>query len=271
MTAVWSKKKVQFSLIQTMPVARVILRWVIRERPFDVKTEVQEEEIKLGLGGDEQRQFEAICKAYNHYAEPLTAFVRERFPTFDSQEVTTAVNDVFIELAKKTKEGKFRPEGSLRSLLFRMAWGNAVDQWKAKCRWYQRKLLDFENIDPNDEFDGLTDDEVASFVAQKLSNAPEFATAWRVVTKEWTPGDQVAAIEIVRQFKMWIATGLSPLQRKVAELIAVSFGEMTDVEMCDQIGKTGDRPPLGSVKSARREIREKFTLFIKQLERERSK
>jgi hypothetical protein len=80
----------------------------------------------------------------------------------------------------------------------------------------------------------------------------------------------VAAIEIVRQFKMWIATSLSPLQRKVAELMAVSFGDLSDEEVCEFLGKTGKPVPLGSVKSARREIRQKFVSLINQQERTNS-
>jgi DNA-directed RNA polymerase specialized sigma24 family protein len=234
-----------------------------------VKTEVQEEEIKLGLRGDEQKQLEAICKAYGRYRDPLASYAREQFPALDSQEVATAVNDVFLELARKAKEGKFRTDGSLKSLLFQMVWRNATDQWRARCRWYKRKISEFskQQHDGSSATEELTDDEVASLVAQKLSNAPAIATAWKVVTQEWTAANQVAAIEIVRQFKVWIASALSPLQRKVAELMAISFGEMTDEEMCRELAKTEKAAPLGSVKSARREIREKFTSLIKQLER----
>ena len=83
-----------------------------------MRTEVQEEEIKTGLRGDDQKQFEAICKAYDSYADALASHVRERYPLLDSHELNTAVNDVFIELARKAKQGKFASAGSLKSLLF---------------------------------------------------------------------------------------------------------------------------------------------------------
>lgn len=72
-----------------------------------MRTEVQEDEIKTGLRGDEQKQFEAICKLYDRYSDPLASYVRENFPTLDSHELTTAVNDVFIGLAKKPSRGIF--------------------------------------------------------------------------------------------------------------------------------------------------------------------
>lgn len=233
-----------------------------------MRTEVQEDEIKTGLREDEQKQFEAICKALEQYAGPLAASVREHFPTLDSHEQATAVHDVFIELARKAKQGTFKTDGSLKSLLFQMARCNAADQLRAKYRWQKRKSTDHFTIEEPDGqgSEGLSDDEVASLVARKLSNAPGIATAWRVVTQEWTPADQAAAHEIIRQFKMWITT-LPCVQRKVAQLMAAHFGDVTDEEICHEIAKTGEPSPLGSVKSARREIRDKFESLMKNQER----
>jgi hypothetical protein len=88
---------------------------------FDVNTEV-EEEIKVGLKGDERKQYEAVCKAYDRFADPLASFIRESVaPTLDEHELTTAVNNVFLDLAKKAKKGGFTSGGSLKSLLFTMA------------------------------------------------------------------------------------------------------------------------------------------------------
>jgi hypothetical protein len=49
--------------------------------------------------------------------------------------------------------------------------------------------------------------------------------------------------------------------------VAIYYGDITEEEICEEIGKLGETPPLGSVKSARREVREKFTSLINQLER----
>lgn len=234
-----------------------------------MNTEV-EEEIKTGLKGDEHKQHEAVCKAYDRFADPLASYIRENVaPTLDSHELATAVDNVFIDLAKKAKEGNFKFDGSLTSLLFRMAKYKARDQMRAKCKHEQNNVTDqYLNGDQGDnDSDALTDDEVVSIIAGKLSDAPQIATAWKAATQEWTAGKESAAKEIVRQFKMWIGTSLPPLQRKVAELIAVSFGEFTDEEICKKLEKDGKRPPLGSVKSARREIVEKFTSLINKLER----
>ncbi|MGO9585518.1 MAG: hypothetical protein ACLP2Y_04910 [Limisphaerales bacterium] len=48
-----------------------------------MKTEV-EEEIKTGLKGNEEKQLEAVCKAYDRFAAPLAAYIRESVaPTLD--------------------------------------------------------------------------------------------------------------------------------------------------------------------------------------------
>lgn len=214
-------------------------------------------------------QFDAVCKAYERYANPLASYLRERFPTLDSQELTTAVDDVFISLAKKAKVGNFQADGSLASLLFRMARNKAVDQLKAKYKQEQRWVDSsrcFKGEQPGCSDDEVSQDEIISMVARKLSNAPEIAAAWRAVMQDWTPAHEVAAIEIVRQFKLWIAD-LPRLQRKVAEVMAIHFGNITDEEICDEIAKKDERPEIASVKSARREIREKFKTLIERQER----
>jgi hypothetical protein len=78
----------------------------------------------------------------------------------------------------------------------------------------------------------------------------------------------VAANEIIRQFKVWLG-GLPRVQRKVAEVMVLYFGDATDEEICDEIAKTDVRPPVSSVKSARAQIREKFTALMNYQERSR--
>lgn len=237
-----------------------------------MKTDLREKEIKQGLCGDDLKQEEALCRAYDRYADPIASYIREHFPLLDSSELTTAVNDAFTGLAKKVKQGNFRIQGSLSGLLFRMAIFRAHDQLKAKYKQRELKVDLQELSNGNHEgfaSNGLSDDEVLSIVARKLSDAPEIAAAWRTATQEWTPGTEVAAQEIVRQFKLWIGT-LPRVQRKVAEVIATRFGDVTDEEICHELEKTGERLPLGSVKSARREIRDKFKSLIETMERIRT-
>ena len=234
-----------------------------------MKTEV-EEQIKTGLRGDEHKQHEAVCRAYERFAAPLASYIRESVaPTLDDHELTTAVNNVFLDLAKKAKNGNFTFDGSLASLLFRMAKYRALDQFRAKCKQQENNVTEHPSDEGQDNHgvETLTDDEIVSIVAGKLSDAPEIATAWKAATREWTADKESAAREIVRQFKIWVGTSLPPMQRKVAELIAISFGEFTDEEICDKLTKAGHHAPLGSVKSARREIREKFESLINQQER----
>ena len=236
-------------------------------KAFDVNTEV-EEEIKTGLQGNEQKQYEAVCKAFDRYAAPLAAYILESVvQTLDSHALTTAVNDVFLELAKMAKQGKFKPDGSLASLLFKMARCNAIDQLRGKIRYERRyETTDFSNSENGNQSECLSDDEVASRVALKLADAPEVASAWRSITSRTTPAGESAAGEVVRLFKVHIAS-LPSFQRTVAGILAIHYGDITEEEICEEIGKFGKTPPLGSVKSARREIREKFTSLINQLER----
>lgn len=236
-----------------------------------MKVELEEHEIKTGLQGNDQEQADAISKAYHRYAGPIASYIRERVvPTLDNHELTTAVNDVFIELAKKVREGNFKGGGSLKSLLFNMGRCNAIDQFRSKCRYQNRHASDhFSSGDRGDKnADGFSDDEIASKVAKKLQDAPEIAATWRSLVNTRTAADEVGTEEIVRQFRMWIGGGTLPaLQRKVAKSMARHFGNITDADICSEIAETGERPTVASVKSARREIRDKFQSLIERQER----
>jgi hypothetical protein len=81
---------------------------------LNVRTEVEDDDIKDGLLGTEQEQQEAIKKAYERYAKPVAGFIRERVaPTLDSDEVASAVNDTFCALAKYVARGRFKADGAL--------------------------------------------------------------------------------------------------------------------------------------------------------------
>ncbi len=183
-----------------------------------MRTEV-EEEIKTGLQGNEIKQYEAICKAYERYAAPLASYILERVaPTLDSHDVTTAVNDVFIELAKKAKNGNFNMNGSLACLLFKMARCNAIDRVRERYTYQKRdEVTDFSGSEhENSKKSDLSDDEIASKVAKRLADAPEIASAWKAVTHDWTPAKETAAAELVRQFKVWI--GSLPFSGSIVKL-----------------------------------------------------
>ncbi len=232
-------------------------------------TDLEEQEIKTALLGNEQAQFNALTKAYARYANPLASYIREKVaPTLDSHELTTAVNDVFIELARKAKLGRLKENGSLVALLFRMAHANAIDQWRSKRRWEKRHVSEGEAVagESGAGEDLSSDQKLIALVARRLAEAPEIAAVWRTLTQRRTAADEVAANEVIRQFKVWLG-GLPRLQRKVAESMAVHFGDATDEEICDEIAKTDVRPPVSSVKSARAQIREKFTALMNHQER----
>jgi DNA-directed RNA polymerase specialized sigma24 family protein len=239
-----------------------------QQKGVPVKVDVEENEIKTGLIGNAQQQYSAICKAYERYADPLASFILERVaPTLDTAELTTAVNNVFIELARKARAGNFQQRGALASLLFQMARYNAIDIMRQRNRRWEREVpFDVAKKHLDTSGTAESDEEIAMRVAQKLKDAPQVARTWQALAQAHTPANETLAEEIKRQFKILVGS-LIGLQRKVAGIIAANFGGITNGEICDLIAKTGPRPPLSSVKSARREIREKFKAFLQAQER----
>jgi DNA-directed RNA polymerase specialized sigma24 family protein len=231
-----------------------------------VKTEVEEEHIKTGLLlGTEQEKEDAIRDAYERYKRPLFGFIKETVaPTLDSDEIESAIHDVFCGLAKYVSRGKFKRDGSLKTLLFTMARRKGYDQLRRKTKGWQASEPEIMTDCGDDEQhpDGL-EDELTIIVAQKLRQAPEISAVWK------NAADEAATNEIMRQFRMWIATGnLHRVQRKVAENIALYVGDISDAQICDEIAKTGEqRPTVASVKSARKEIIRKFGSLMQRQER----
>jgi hypothetical protein len=73
----------------------------------DSEAALPDEEIKNGLMGTAQAQEVAIEQAHRRFAKPLAAFIRERVaPTFDSDEIATAVSDTFCAVARYAALGK---------------------------------------------------------------------------------------------------------------------------------------------------------------------
>lgn len=236
---------------------------------LSMETKLDESGIKNALRGNPQSQADALRKTYDRYVAPLAAYIRERVaPTLDSHQLATAVNDVFIELAKKVKDGKLREDGSLKALLFTMARSNAIDQLRKKLRWTERRLPDhYTGAEGSAIGQGADfDEEFVARIAERLVRAPSLAVSWKALTQTRTAADETYANEVVRQFKMWLGT-LPSLQRKVAETMAAYFGDVTNSEIADEIGKTDARPSVSSVKSARAQIREKFKSLIEDQER----
>ncbi|HUS34341.1 MAG TPA: hypothetical protein VM680_03215 [Verrucomicrobiae bacterium] len=227
-----------------------------------MKADIQDD-IKSGLCGDKKSQTEAIYRAYERYADPIAAFVSEKWITFDSDEVRTVVNDVFIELAKKVSDGTFKLGGSLESLLFMIARRRGTDLWRKKKRRDERFVSagDMDSGVPT-----ASEDEITENVHNILAQSPELAAAWRELSQQRTSADEAVTNEVFRRFNISLAS-LPAVQRKVAEVMAVHFGDVTDEEIVEELAELGYRIPLGSVKSARREIRRKFETLMNRKER----
>lgn len=233
-------------------------------RTVHVRIEVENDDaIKTGLLGSEQSQEDAILIAYERYAAPLASYVRESIaPTLDSDELATVVSEVFCELARRVQAGKFTLDGSLPTLLFRMARCEAIDRLRHKQAQKRKAEPNPEDTEhqKDSESESLIDEGLTVQIAQKLSSAPGIAAEWR------TAVDEASANEIMRQFRMLVGS-LPRLQRKVAEVIALHCGDVTDAEVAEEIGESGERPSVASVKSARRQIGEKFSALIPKNER----
>ena len=165
-----------------------------------MKTDVDDEVIQIGLLGTEQEREGAIRDAYEYYKRPLFGFIKERVaPTLDSDEIATAINDVFRGLAKFVSRGKFKPGKSLKPLLFTMARRKAYDQLR-------RKTKNISEFEPDPVIDGgceniHSDPEDEAFsicVAQKLNEVPEVSVTWK------NAADEAQANEIMREFKLWL-------------------------------------------------------------------
>ncbi len=226
-----------------------------------MKTYVEDvdNEIKNGLLGGKREQEEAIRMAYERYKRPLFSFIHERVaPTLDSDEIATAVNNVFIGLAKYAARRRFRANGALSTLLFAMARRKAIDQLRRKPKLPHDTECDGAGHGETYE-DEVSDDEFETRINRYLVMAPEIHAVWR------TAVDEMHADEVFRAFRLLIGR-LPRLQRKVAEALLKNPG-CTCGEICDRLAETGPRPSEASVKSARREIAEKFEQLLKSQER----
>jgi DNA-directed RNA polymerase specialized sigma24 family protein len=229
-----------------------------------VRTEVEEDEIKIGLLGSEKEKEDAIHRAYFRYRRPIAAFIRERVaPTLDSDEMATVISATFCGFALYVDRGKFNPDGSLSTLLFTIARRKAIDQLRRRKKLQMAETWDQSYLDePTDnESTAENDDEIfRSGVAQALRECPEIGALWR------TAADEGSANEIIRQFRIWIGTQ-PRLQRKVGEALLRHSGDVTNAQIAAEIATPDDRPTVASVKSARNEITRKFKTLMTQKER----
>jgi hypothetical protein len=57
------------------------------------------------------------------------------------------------------------------------------------------------------------------------------------------------------------------VQRKVAQALLRHMGDISDPEICEEIATNDERPTVASVKSARKQISQKFASLIQNHER----
>ena len=160
---------------------------------------------------------------------------------------------------------KFKLQGSLSALLFTMAERKAIDQLRAGKQWKQRRVDTLSSTDDAD-FATVSINEDLETLERRVEESAEVDAAWKALAQSKTPADEVATAEVIRQFRIWLGT-LPNLQRKVAQALYSHSGDITDNEIAEEIGASGPRPPISSIKSARAQIRTKFDTLMKSQER----
>jgi DNA-directed RNA polymerase specialized sigma24 family protein len=154
------------------------------------------------------------------------------------------------------RKNKFKAEGALSTLLFSIARRRAIDQLRSKNS-LKRKIKGSDDTEEDDCCDSadMDDDELTMRVTQRIAKAPEIQKLWR------TAAETAADNEIIRQFRLWIGT-LPRLQRKVAEILTAHFGDISNIEISNEIKKLGLSASVPSVKSAREQIVQKFSSLM---------
>lgn len=201
---------------------------------------LDEDMVKLGLMGTEEEREDTLKALYAHYSEDIVRFLERKLPGLPADLVINAMLDAFRALNEAAVTRTFDYDKSVVNWLFRVAWHKGVDE----LRKYSRRTLG------NSEF--------FDTVGEYLEDT-EVGRQWRFYTKTRE------ADAIAQEFRDFLLT-LPPVQRQVAQIMADSFPDaVPEDEICEEIfGRTGKRPTVVQVKSAKREIRKKFKTILNQ-------
>lgn len=201
----------------------------------DAETAVlNEDEIKLGLLGDEVERDAAIALLYSQYHEELVGYLERKLPGLPSDLVANAMVDTFRALNDQVVAGTFDYDQPLTSFLFTVVWNKGVDELR---KFSRRALGKAEFFDT---------------VGESLENT-EIGRRWRQNVREGQSD------ELAQQFRDFLLT-LPAVQRQVAQVMADNFPDkIPEEQICEEVfRRTNRRMTVVQVKSAKREIRRKF-------------
>lgn len=202
--------------------------------------ETDEDQIKLGLLGTDEDRADALDQLWQMYSKRLTAFVEGEFPALPKDLVANAVLDAYRQLFAKVEAGDFDLDRPLSNWLFKTCWRRAADE----RRKYVRRPLSFADL-----LDCIGDD----------LEGTEIGSEWQRLAHEGK------AEELVEEFHRFLLS-LPEAQNQVAQVEADFYPEKpTRDEICDEIyRRTGKRPTVVQVKSARAVVWQKFRSFVER-------
>lgn len=202
-----------------------------------------EDEIKIGLLGDEQEREDALRALWKYFSPRLMSFIEKKLPGLPLDLATDAVSDAFRDLAKRVFAGTFDFDPPIGRFLFTAAHRQAVDELRKYGRRPMAKADFYETVG-----ESLTGTEVGR--------------DWHELV---TAGKASAVLEAFRE----MVPSLPPIQRQVAQVVADSLpDELSREEICAEIHRrTGARPTGIQVKSALGEVRRKFRELLKRVRR----
>jgi len=200
-----------------------------------------EDEIKIGLLGDEQEREGALQVLWKYYSTKLMAYITKKLPGLPADLAANAVSQAFCDLAAAVFEKNFDFDQPVGRFLFTAAHREAIDE----LRKYSCRPM------------GKTDfyETVADFIKET-----EVGSQWRRLVAE---GKASAASEAFRE----MVPSLPPIQRQIAQIVADFLPEeLSREEICAEIHRRTEIGTTGiQVKSALGEVRRKFREVLKRV------
>ena len=195
---------------------------------------LNEDEIRLGLLGDEAERDAALTSLYDQYSEQLVGYLERKLPGLPPDLAANAMVDTFRALNDEVVAATFDYDRPLTSFLFAVVWNKGVDELRRfTCR-------------------ALGNSDFYDVVGESLQGTE--------MGREWAQDVQVGvADELAQEFRDFLFS-LPPVQRQIAQVIADNFpNRIPEEQICEEVfRRTKKRMTVVQVKSAKREIRRKF-------------
>ncbi|MBI3867701.1 MAG: sigma-70 family RNA polymerase sigma factor [Verrucomicrobia bacterium] len=199
-----------------------------------------EDHIKLGFLGSYEERAEALEQLWQMYSSRLTSYVEGEFPALPKDLVANAVLDAYRQLFSKVEAQDFDLDRPLVNWLFKTCWRRAADE---RRKYVRRPLNSAELLD---------------CIGNDLEGT-EVGSDWQELAR------QDKAKEAAEEFRRFLLT-LPDVQHQVAQVEADFYPDKPNrEEICEEIyRRTGKRPTVVQVKSARAQIWQKLRSFVER-------